>query len=80
MASKSLAGEGLIKFVHIRWFGRAMRQENGIIRKYSIDYHVSERNCPNHNFAEGVIQEGQKKWFRIMVRRKVPQRLWDYRL
>jgi hypothetical protein len=50
------------------------------IRKYSIDYHITERDRPNHNFAEGVIQEVRKKWFRIMVRRKVPQRLWDYRL
>ena len=92
MASKSLAGESLRQFVHD--YGRPehltydgsgeqcgkktefMRN----IRKYSIDYHVTERNRPNHNFAEGVIREVRKKWFRIMVRRKVPQRLWDYGL
>jgi hypothetical protein len=43
------------------------------VRKYSINYHVTEPYRPNHNFAEGVIREIRKKWYRIMVRRSVPQ-------
>ena len=50
------------------------------VRKYSIDYHVTEPYRPNHNFAEGVIREIRRKWFRVMVRKNVPQRLWDYGL
>ena len=50
------------------------------VRKYSIDFHITEPYRPNHNFAEGVIREVRKKWFRIMVRKNVPQRLWDYGL
>lgn len=38
------------------------------VRKYSIDYHVTEPYRPNHNFAEGVIREIRKKWFRVMTR------------
>jgi hypothetical protein len=50
------------------------------IRKYSINYHITEPYRPNHNFAEGVIREVRRKWFRVMVRKNVPQRLWDYGL
>jgi hypothetical protein len=50
------------------------------IRKYAIDHHVTEPYRPNHNFAEGVIREVRKKWFRVMVQKNVPQRLWDYGL
>ena len=35
------------------------------VRKYAIKYHVTEPERPNHNFAEGVIREIRKKWFRI---------------
>jgi hypothetical protein len=50
------------------------------VRKYSINYRVTEPDRPNHNAAEGVIREIWKKWFRIMVRKHVPKRLWDYGL
>ncbi len=50
------------------------------IRIYSIDHHVTEPHRPNHNFAEGVIREVRQKWFRVMVRKNVPHRLWDYGL
>jgi Reverse transcriptase (RNA-dependent DNA polymerase) len=92
MESKSHAGEGLRQFVQD--FGRpekltfdGSREQCGKktefmknIRKYDIDYHVTEPERPNHNFAEGVIREIRKKWLRIMVRKRVPQRLWDYGL
>jgi hypothetical protein len=50
------------------------------VRRYSINFHITEPYRPNHNFTEGVIREVRKKSFRIMVRRNVPQRLWDYGL
>jgi hypothetical protein len=40
-------------------------------------YHDSP-DRPNHNFAAGVIREVRKKWLRIMIKKKVPPRLWDY--
>ena len=84
MQSKAMAGDALRQFVHD--YGRPEHltydgsgEQCGKktefvknIRKYAIDYHITEPNRPNHNFAEGVIREVRKKWFRIMVRRKVP--------
>ena len=92
MASKSTAGEGLRQFVHD--YGRpenltfdGSREQCGPktefmknIRKYSINHRITEPDRPNHNFAEGVIREIRKKWYRIMVKKKVPKRLWDYGL
>ena len=48
------------------------------IRKNDIDYHVTEPERHNQNPAEGVIREIRRKWYRIMVRKRVPRRLWDY--
>jgi len=48
------------------------------IRQYGIDYHISEADLHNQNPVEGVIREIRKKWYRTMVRRKVPRQLWDY--
>jgi Reverse transcriptase (RNA-dependent DNA polymerase) len=92
MESKSHAGEGLRQFVQD--FGRperltfdGSREQCGKktefmknVRKYDIDYHITEPDRPNHNFAEGVIREIRKKWLRVMVKKRVPQRLWDYGL
>ena len=89
MQSKSMAGEGLRQF--IREYGRpehltfdGSQEQCGKktefmknIRKYAIDHHVSERYRPNHNPVEGVIRELRKKWFRVMVKKSVPCRLWD---
>ena len=92
MPNKSSAGYSLRKFIHE--FGRPEKltfdgsQEQcgkktefmSNIRKYSIDYHVTEPHRPNHNFADGVIRDIRQKWSRVMVRKGVPQRLWDYGL
>jgi hypothetical protein len=48
------------------------------IRNHDIDYHIIEPNRPQQNRAETVIREVKKRWFRQMVKRKVPKRLWDY--
>ncbi len=92
MSNKSGAGDALRQFINE--YGRPEKltfdgsQEQcgrktefmSNVRKYSIDYHVTEPYRPNHNFAEGVICEIRRKWFRIMVQKNVPQRLWDYGL
>jgi hypothetical protein len=92
MESKSGAGEALRQFVHD--FGRperlisdGSREQSGKktefvrnIRKYSIDHRVTEPDRPNHNLAEGVIREIRKKWYRVMMKKSVPRRLWDYGL
>ena len=48
------------------------------IRKYEIKYHVSGPRRPKENPAEQSIHEVKKRWYRIMLKKKVPPRLWDY--
>ncbi len=92
MTNKLSAGESLHRFIHE--YGRPEKltldgsQEQcgrktefmANVRKYAIDYHITEHYRPNPNFAEGVICEIRKKRFRVMVRKSVPQRLWDFSL
>ena len=48
------------------------------IRTHDISYHISEADLHNQNPAEGVIGEIRRKWYRLMVRKRVPKQLWDY--
>ena len=50
------------------------------LRKLFIKYHVSLPRRPNENPSEGGIRELKKRWYRIMIKKKVPQRLWDFGL
>ena len=50
------------------------------IRTHDIDYHVSEPDLHNQNPAEGVIRELRRKWYRIMIKKRVPEAFWDYGL
>ena len=50
------------------------------VRKHHIDYHLMEPEQYNQSCVEGVIREIRKKWFRVMTKKHVPKRLWDYRL
>ena len=86
MTNKSGAGDALRQFINE--YGRPEKltfdgsQEQcgrktefmANIRRYSNDHHITETYRPNHNFAEGVIREIRKKWFRVMVRKVV--RFW----
>jgi hypothetical protein len=47
-------------------------------RRYKIKYHVSGPRRPNENPAEQGIHELKKRWYRIMLKKRVPPRLWDY--
>ena len=42
------------------------------VRKHDIKYHIAGPDMHNHNPVEGVIREIRRKWFRTMVRRRVP--------
>ena len=48
------------------------------IRRYEIKYHVSGPQRPNENPAEQSIHEVKKRWYRIMLKKEVPVRLWEY--
>ena len=48
------------------------------IRSNNINHHVIEPEIHHQNPVEGGIRELWKKWFRIMVRKRVPRKLWDY--
>ena len=50
------------------------------IRTHDIKYHVSEADLHNQNPVEGVIRELRRKWYRIMIRKRVPEAFWDYGL
>eukprot|EP00978_Attheya_sp_CCMP212_P008877 scaffold20848_cov68-Attheya_sp.AAC.1 len=49
-----------------------------VFPKYEIKYHVSAPRRPNENPAEGGIRELKKRWYRIMTKKNVPKRLWDF--
>ena len=50
------------------------------IRENRIEYHISEPYNPNQTPAEGAIREVKKRWYRIMMKKGVPKRLWDFGL
>ena len=51
---------------------------NRTLREYYIKYHVSSPRRPNENPGEGCIREIKKRWYRLMVKKNVPRRLWDF--
>ena len=46
--------------------------------KHAINLHVTEPHRHNQSKVEGIVQEIRKRWFCIMLKKKVPRRLWDY--
>ena len=47
-------------------------------RKHGIDIHLTEPDQHNQSKVEGVIRELSKRWFWVMLKQWVPNRLWDY--
>ena len=90
MDSKAKAGQALREFCRdfgipqkLTFDGSKEQTQKGTefmksIRQYNIDYHISEASLHNQNPVEGVIREIRKKWYRTMIRRRVPKHLWDY--
>ena len=85
-------GNSLLDFIHefgapsMLTFDGAKEQfgKNTLFRKtlnkYKIPYHVSSPRRPNENPAEGSIREVKRRWYRIMTKKNVPPRLWDFGL
>ena len=48
------------------------------INKYVSNYHVSASRMPNDNPEEASAREVKHIWYRIMHKKKVPHRIWDY--
>ena len=48
------------------------------VHRKGIDYQMSETDVQNQNCTEGVIREVRRKWYRTMVNKRVPRKLWDY--
>ena len=56
----------------------ANTQFQSLIRMHGIKYHISEPRQPNQNPSESAIREIKKRWYRVMMKRSVPKRFWDY--
>ena len=50
------------------------------VRQHDINHHISEPDLHNQNPVEGCIRELRRKWYRIMIKKRIPQQLWDYGL
>ena len=48
------------------------------VRKHDIKYHIVEPDSPHQNPCEHTIGELRRKWFHLMIRKRIPERLWDY--
>ena len=83
-------GDTLLDFVHEYGapekltFDGAMSQVGSntnfqsLLRKMDIPFHISSPRRPNENPAESKIREVKKRWYRIMTKKHVPPRLWDF--
>ena len=90
MDSKSKAGDALRLFCQefgvpekLTFDGSKEQTKKGTafmkqIRTHDIDYHITEPDLHNQNPVEGVIREIRRKWYRIMIRNRVPHEFWDY--
>ena len=90
MDSKSKCGEALKIFCQefgvperLTFDGSKEQTKKGTsfmkqVRSNGITHHIAEPNMHKQNPVEGVIREIRKKWFRIMIRKRVPRKLWDY--
>ena len=50
------------------------------LRKHEVTARFSEKNRPEQNPCEKTIGEMRKRWYRTMVMKKVPRRMWDFAL
>jgi hypothetical protein len=91
METKAMAGAVLRQFVRDHGVPEKLTSDRAAeqtgsrtefmrsIRKYVINHHLSKPHRSKQNRAESVIRKVKQKWFRHMVKRRVPtKRLWDY--
>jgi hypothetical protein len=89
-ASGDQVGYSLSDFIHeygapehLTFDGAAVQVGSGTrfkdnLQRAEIKHHVSAPRRPNENPAEGSIREVKKRWYRMMTKKNVPKRLWDY--
>ena len=51
-----------------------------IVWEVNINYHVSEPRRPDQNPSEAAIREVKKRLYRLMLKKRVPRRLWNFAL
>ena len=91
MKHKSSAGQALIQFVSdfgipdklvcdgaAKQVGKRTEFQS-TVQKHAINLHVTEPHHHNQSKVEAVVREIRKRWFHIILKKKVPKRLWDYR-
>ena len=90
MSSKAKAGKALGSFINDYGVMTELVSDGGgeqvghrtqfqdYVDKFDIRHTLTEPGRSNQNRAEGVVNELRKRWFRVMVRKRVPRRLWDY--
>ena len=50
------------------------------LQQHNIDYNIIEAGLHHQKLAEGAIQELIRKWYIIMIQKRVPRKFWDYGL
>ena len=48
------------------------------IKSHKTDHHFSEPNINNQALVETVIRKLRRRWFRTMIRKRIPPTLWYY--
>ena len=48
------------------------------IRKHQMKHKISGPRRPNENPSESAIREIKRRWYRVMDKKCIPPRLWDY--
>ena len=90
MTSKTQAEEALRGFINSFGIPRELvmygaRDQSGNksammqrIKKYYIKENVCETERHNQNRSESTVRELKSKWYRIIVKNKIPKGLWYY--
>ena len=90
MKSKDMAGDALRVFCKefgvpekLRYDGSKEQtgkktQFQKQVRRHDIETHTAEPDMHNQSPAEGVVREVRRKWYRVMIKKRVPRKFWDY--
>ena len=89
-ATVDTIGDSLLDFVHdfgvpehLKSDGAAAQEGKNTkfmaaVRTYRIKHKFSGRRLPNENPSESAIREIKRRWYRMMDKKLIPLRLWDY--
>ena len=57
------------------WHGHKVHEA---IKEHDMQHHISAPRRPNGNLIEGSRRKLKRRWYRIMTKRNVPKRIWDF--